>query len=131
MKQIICREVSLSYDGCVVSENVNFSVARGDYLCIVGENGSGKSTLMKALLRLKAPEKGQILLGDGVSRMDIGYLPQQSEAKKDFPASVEEIVLSGCQGRCGFRPLRHRQLLDRRGCARRGAFQRDCHQDSL
>lgn len=103
MKQIICREVSLSYDGCVVSENVNFSVTRGDYLCIVGENGSGKSTLMKALLRLKTPEEGEILLGDGVSRMDIGYLPQQSEAQKDFPASVQEVVLSGCVGHKGFR----------------------------
>lgn len=103
MKQIICREVSLSYDGRVVSENVNFSVTRGDYLCIVGENGSGKSTLMKALLRLKTPEEGEILLGDGVSRMDIGYLPQQSEAQKDFPASVQEVVLSGCVGHKGFR----------------------------
>ena len=103
MTQIICRNVSLGYDGCRVSEHVNFSVRRGDYLCIVGENGSGKSTLMRALLRLKMPESGEILLGDGVTRRDIGYLPQQTEAQKDFPASVQEVVLSGCVGHAGFR----------------------------
>ena len=103
MAQIYCKDVSLGYDGCTVSEHVNFSVNAGDYLCIVGDNGSGKSTLMKALLRLKAPEGGEILLGDGVARRDIGYLPQQSEAQKDFPASVREVVLSGCVGANGFR----------------------------
>ena len=103
MTQIICRDVSLGYDGCTVSENMNFSVNRGDYLCIVGENGSGKSTLMRALLHLKPPQSGEILLGHGVSHRDIGYLPQQSEAQKDFPASVQEVVLSGCVGHKGFR----------------------------
>ncbi len=99
MSQITCREVSLGYDGCTVSEHVSFSVERGDYLCIVGDNGSGKSTLMKALLRLKSPERGEILLGDGLCQTDIGYLPQQTEAQKDFPASVREVVFSGCAGR--------------------------------
>ena len=98
MAQILCRDVCLGYESCTVSKHVNFSVEKGDYLCIVGDNGSGKSTLMKALLRLKAPNHGDILLGDGVLRREIGYLPQQSEAQKDFPASVEEVVLSGCVG---------------------------------
>ena len=101
MVQMICRDVSLGYDGCTVSEHVNFSVSRGDYLCIVGDNGSGKSTLVKTLLRLKTPEAGEIAFGDGISRRDIGYLPQQSEAQKDFPASVREVVLSGCVGQKG------------------------------
>lgn len=103
MAQIYCKDVWLGYDGCTVSEHVNFSVNAGDYLCIVGDNGSGKSTLIKTLLRLKTPEKGEILFGEGVGRRDIGYLPQQSETQKDFPASVWEVVLSGCVGHKGFR----------------------------
>ncbi len=102
MSQIICQDVSLGYDGAAVCQHVNFKVERGDYLCIVGENGSGKSTLMKALLRLRPPLEGEIVLGDGVRQSDIGYLPQQSEAQRDFPASVGEVVLSGCVGRSDF-----------------------------
>lgn len=112
MAQIVCRDVSLGYDGHVVSEHVNFSVEAGDYCCIVGDNGSGKSTLMKALLRLNAPLCGEIVMGDGVDRRDIGYLPQQSEAQRDFPASVREVVLSGCMGRSRsvFVRASHKQL---------------------
>lgn len=102
MSQIICRDVSLGYDGVTVSENVNFSVDANDYLCIVGDNGSGKSTLMKALLKLRPHQGGEIILGDGIRQCDIGYLPQRSEAQRDFPASVREIVLSGCVGRSDF-----------------------------
>ena len=103
MTQIICKDVSLGYDGRTVCEQVNFRVEAGDYLCIVGDNGSGKSTLMKALLRLKAPDSGEIRLGEGIRQSDIGYLPQQSETQKDFPASVREVVLSGCVGHKDFR----------------------------
>lgn len=105
MAQIICRDVALGYEGRTVCERIDFSVSRGDYLCIVGENGSGKSTLMRALLGLKSPEKGEILYGDGLSRREIGYLPQQSEAQKDFPASVREVVRSGFASRGGLRPF--------------------------
>jgi len=105
MAQIICQDVSLGYEGRAVSDHVSFTVDRGDYLCIVGDNGSGKSTLMKALLHLKPPVGGEILLGDGITRKDIGYLPQQSEAQRDFPASVREVVLSGFVGQRGFRLL--------------------------
>ena len=98
MSQIICKDVALGYDGHAVSEHVSFEVNAGDYLCIVGENGSGKSTLMKTLLRLMAPIRGEILLGDGLRQGEIGYLPQQSELQRDFPASVREVVLSGCVG---------------------------------
>ena len=101
MSQITCREVSIGYEGHTVSKNINFSVEAGDYICIVGENGSGKSTLMRALLGLKSIENGDIVLGDGISRSDIGYLPQHTEDQKDFPASVEEVVLSGCTSRLG------------------------------
>lgn len=103
MAQIICKDLSLGYDGVAVCEGLNFSIEKGDYLCIVGENGSGKTTLMKALLSLKAPLSGKIEFGDGVSGRDVGYLPQQSELRKDFPASVREVVTSGCTSRLGKR----------------------------
>ncbi len=105
MAQIICRDAALGYEGRAVVQHLNFQVDRGDYLCIVGENGSGKSTLVKALLKLKEPMAGEICLGDGLEADGIGYLPQQTIVQKDFPASVQEIVLSGCLGRFGFRPF--------------------------
>lgn len=104
MAQLICRNLTLGYDGKAVLENVNFSVNSGDYLGIVGENGSGKSTLMKTILGLQMSMSGEIINGDGLRANEIGYLPQQTVVQKDFPASVWEIVLSGCQGRCGIRP---------------------------
>ena len=105
MAQIRVENLTLGYDGHAIVEDLDFSVNAGDYLCIVGENGSGKTTLMKTLLHLRAPMGGRIVMGDGVKENEIGYLPQQSEMQKDFPASVTEIVLSGCQGRCGLRPF--------------------------
>lgn len=103
MAQIVCRDVSLGYEGRPVCENLNFEINAGDYVCILGDNGSGKSTLMKALLSLKSVSGGSISFGDGLCRRDIGYLPQQSEAQKDFPASVREVVLSGCVSGLGRR----------------------------
>ncbi|MCI7805064.1 MAG: ABC transporter ATP-binding protein [Oscillospiraceae bacterium] len=105
MAQLTCENLTLGYDGNVIVENLDFSINEGDYLCIVGENGSGKSTLMKTILGLQPPVSGKILTGDGLSRSEIGYLPQQTDVQRDFPASVREIVLSGCQARCGIRPF--------------------------
>ena len=109
MFQLICDQVSVGYDGKAVLQNLNFTVNAGDYLCIVGENGSGKSTLMKTILGLQPPIAGKIETGDGLKQNEIGYLPQQTAAQKDFPASVQEIVLSGCQARCGLRPFYNQQ----------------------
>lgn len=109
MALLTVRDLSLGYDSHRILDNLSFVVNKGDYLCIVGENGSGKSTLMKTLLRLKEPIDGQILMGEGLHRNEIGYLPQQTTVQKDFPASVREIVLSGCQGRCGLRPFYNRE----------------------
>jgi len=103
MSQIICKDLTLGYDGHAVCEGINFCVEAGDYLCIVGDNGSGKSTLVKTLLSLKSAQAGSVELGEGLSRRDIGYLPQQSEAQRDFPASVREVVVSGCVGGLGKR----------------------------
>ena len=105
MSLISCRELSLGYDGRAVVNGMSFSVDIGDYLCIVGENGSGKSTLIKTLLGLIPPLGGEIMLGDNLKRFEIGYLPQQTDVQKDFPASVHEIVLSGCLNGSGIRPF--------------------------
>ena len=105
MAQLTCQRLCVGYEGKSVLQELNFEIFAGDYLCIVGENGSGKSTLMKTILGLQPPISGKILTGDGLRKNEIGYLPQQTVVQKDFPAAVREIVLSGCQGRCGSRPF--------------------------
>ena len=107
MAQIEVKGVALGYEGKIVVENLNFSINKGDYLCIVGENGSGKSTLIKTLTGLKKPALGEIITGDGFSLDEIGYLPQQTVVQKDFPASVWEVVLSGRLNRHGFFAFYH------------------------
>jgi zinc transport system ATP-binding protein len=92
---IDCRDVTLGYEDQVVWEGLSFQVRGGDYLCIVGENGSGKSTLLKSLLGLLKPLSGSITWDDALRRGAIGYLPQQTRAQKDFPATAYEVVISG------------------------------------
>lgn len=105
MPQITCKDLVLGYEGAVVTSGISFEVHRGDYLCIVGENGAGKSTLVKALLKLILPMEGEILFGEGLNEQGIGYLPQQTEVQRDFPASVAEVVGSGCLAHRGIRPF--------------------------
>ena len=105
MALIECKNITLAYEKNIVLESLSFEVDQGDYLCIIGENGSGKTTLMKAILGLKAPLKGEIIFGEGLKRNAIGYLPQQTGIQKDFPASVYEVVLSGCLNRSRFLPF--------------------------
>ena len=109
MALIECRDASFVYEGVDAVRHLNFKVNEGDYLCIVGENGSGKSTLIKGLLRLKAPASGSITMGDGLQLNQIGYLPQQTAAQKDFPASAYEVILSGRLGARGIRPFYNNQ----------------------
>ena len=101
MCQISCKQLSLGYGGVTVCEHIDFKVNKGDYLCIVGDNGSGKTTLMKALLGLKMPDGGEITWEDGEKKANVGYLPQQSEHQRDFPATAMEVALSGCVGKLG------------------------------
>lgn len=103
MALIAMKDVTIAFEGVVAVDHVTFSVNPGDYLVIVGENGSGKSTLMRSMLGLVRPRSGSITYGDGLARNRIGYLPQQTAAQRDFPASVEEVVLSGCVNRMGRR----------------------------
>ena len=105
MALISCEDTAFAYDRGVVCQHLNFSVSEGDCLCILGENGAGKSTLVKGLLGLKAPCSGKITLGDGLRQNEIGYLPQQTAAQRDFPASVFEVALSGRLSQRGLRPF--------------------------
>lgn len=103
--QMKCIDASLGYEGGIVAEKLNFTISKGDYLCILGENGSGKSTLIKAILGLKPQVSGEIEWCGDVKKNEVGYLPQQTVVQRDFPASVREIVRSGCLAKCGLRPF--------------------------
>ena len=105
MALINCENVVLGYENKPVVENLTFCLEQGDYLCIVGENGSGKSTLIRTILRLQSPMSGSLTYGDGLRKNEIGYLPQQTAAQKDFPASVYEVVISGCLNKSGLSPF--------------------------
>ncbi len=105
MELLKLTDVSVGYEGKPVASHLSLSLQEGDYLCIVGENGAGKSTLMKTLLNLRAPIEGSIVFSDQIARNEIGYLPQQTQVQRDFPATVWEVVLSGCLNRSGLRPF--------------------------
>ena len=133
MALLICHSLTLGYEFHAILEHLSFQVDGGDYLCIVGENGSGKSTLMRTVLGLQKPMGGTIAFGDGLRENEIGYLPQQTAIQKDFPATVWEIVLSGCQAHMGRRAFYGRaekalaaQNLERMGMT---ACRRRCYRE--
>ncbi len=103
MSLISFENITLGYEGKPVIEGLNFVVNKGDYVCVLGQNGSGKSTMMKALLGFLTPMSGKIV--KNIRKNAIGYLPQQQPSQADFPASVKEVVLSGCQGKRIFAPF--------------------------
>ena len=100
-----CEHVDFGYENQDAVIDVSLEVSTGDYICIVGENGSGKSTLMKGILGLLKPTEGKIEISEELKQAGIGYLPQQTAAQKDFPATVFEVVISGCLGKRGNRPF--------------------------
>ena len=105
MELLHVEGVSFSYDQYTVIKNLSFKVHEGDYVWVIGENGTGKSTLIKGLLNLKKPSSGQIIFNETLKQSEVGYLPQQTVIQKEFPASVWEIILSGCLNQCGWLPL--------------------------
>jgi len=102
MALITCEKACFAYEGRNIIQNLDLQIERGEYLCVIGENGSGKSTLIKGLLGLLPPVRGKVSYGDGLTRSEIGYLPQRTDVQNDFPASVWEVVTSGCRGRSLF-----------------------------
>ncbi len=103
--QLACKDITIAYDRVNIMEGVNMAVCAGDYVSIVGENGTGKSSLVKGILGLVPLKKGEIIYGDGISKKTIGYLPQHTPAQNDFPASVTEVILSGCLATSSFSPF--------------------------
>jgi len=133
MALLSCSNLSIGYEGKEVIGGLSFEVCEGDYLCIVGENGSGKSTLMKTILGLNPPLGGSIEFGDGLRQTEIGYLPQQTDVQRDFPALVSEIVISGCQNKLGLRPFyskedkaRAKAMIDKLGLT---ALEKRCYRE--
>ena len=102
---IKCEHTDFGYESHDAVIDLNLEIYPGDYLCVVGENGSGKSTLIKGMLGLLKPTGGSLSVADELKRGGIGYLPQQTAAQKDFPATVQEVVLSGTLSRRGNRPF--------------------------
>lgn len=106
---IACEHVDFGYENVDAVIDVTMEITPGDYLCIVGENGSGKSTLMKGILGLLKPTAGTLVINEELKKTGIGYLPQQTAAQRDFPATVYEVVQSGCLSRRGSRPFYTKQ----------------------
>ena len=109
MSLLSFKNIAIGYDNNPILTGLNFEIEKGDYLAILGENGAGKSTLLKTMLGLIKPLEGSIVFDAGVKKTEIGYLPQQTVVQRDFPASVWEIVLSGCLSKSGFRPFYSRE----------------------
>ncbi len=103
--EIVCKNLSVGYNGVPLHSNIDLTIELGKYVCVVGENGAGKSTFIKTMLGLLPPIEGSISMGKGLTPMDVGYLPQQTQVQKDFPASVYEVVISGCLNKLGMRPF--------------------------
>ena len=107
--EIICKNLAIGYNNNPIHSNINLTISAGQYICVVGENGAGKSTFMKTILGLLPSIEGSITYGENLSKLDVGYLPQQTQAQKDFPASVYEVVISGCLNKVGLRPFYNRK----------------------
>lgn len=112
MAILTCKNASFGYDGEVVLSGIDFTLCGGEYMCILGENGAGKSTLVKGILGLISPVTGEIEFGEGLRACEVGYLPQQTQVQKSFPASVLEVVLSGRINSMGMRPFYNRKDRD-------------------
>ena len=105
MPLLTFENIAIGYENNIILDNLSFSIECGDYLAILGENGAGKSTLLKTMLGLIPPLKGKIIFDREVKRTEVGYLPQQTAVQRDFPASVWEVVISGCLAKNGLRPF--------------------------
>lgn len=110
---IKCHNLTLGYGSKNIVNSFNYEINSGEYLCIIGRNGCGKTTFLRGLAGVLRPKAGRIELRDNLKRNQIGYLPQITIAQKDFPASVEEIVLSAFQGKSLLLPFYGKALRKR------------------
>lgn len=108
-----CNKLTLGYNNKDILHSFDYGIHSGEYLCIIGRNGCGKTTFLRGLAGVLRPKSGKIELCDNLRRNQIGYLPQITIAQKDFPASVEEIVLSAFQGKSLLLPFYGKALRKR------------------
>jgi zinc transport system ATP-binding protein len=102
------ENVSFSYGSTPILENVSFSIAERESVCIVGPNGGGKTTLVRLILGLLEPTSGVIrVFGQSpkAARRRIGYMPQHLLYDPLFPVTVRDIVLMGRLRTGGLRGL--------------------------
>ncbi|HZK10124.1 MAG TPA: ABC transporter ATP-binding protein [Clostridia bacterium] len=103
---LICaHHLAFYYGEEKILEEIDIDLEQGDYLVIAGPNGSGKSTLIKGLVGLKKPQSGVVHYNFKDKKQGLGYMPQQHDFQRDFPASVEEIARTGIQRKKGFSPF--------------------------
>lgn len=117
------RGVTFSYGTAPVLEGVDLAVEQGEFLGLVGPNAGGKSTLLKLVLGLLKPQAGSIRVFGRLpehARQALGYVPQYPGFSRDFPVTVEQVVLMGRLGigsglggwRRADRAAAHRALLE-------------------
>lgn len=112
---ILVENVSFSFNGLEVIQNVSFAISPGDFLALIGPNGSGKTSLIRIILGILKPSTGRIvLLGEELSQFTqwqrIGYVPQKATHMDPyFPASVREVVAMGLLSKKRFPRLFTRQ----------------------
>ena len=97
------KNLYVSLNGNLVLRDINLDIVKGDFLGIIGPNGGGKSTLLKTILGLIKPDYGSIKIWGhkniNKGRAYIGYVPQYAQFDRDFPISVEEVVILGRLGK--------------------------------
>lgn len=106
------NHVKFGYSDTEVLEEVNLTIKEGEYVVLTGENGSGKSTLMRLILGELKPDEGQIIIMDNDPKLkkQIGYVSQNGISKnQSFPATVEEIMMTGLYQELGLFKLPHRK----------------------
>lgn len=102
------KNVSFSYNGQKVIDDVSLNIHQGDYVGLIGPNGGGKTTLLKILVGLLKPTQGSIyLFGEEISDFTqwprIGYVAQNVvRMHQRFPVTVAEVVGMGLYGKKGF-----------------------------
>ena len=95
------EDLSFSYNGLLVLEEVGFEISAHDFVSVVGPNGGGKTTLLKLILGLLRPSRGLVRVFGRTpkeSRSRVGYLPQHSHLDPQFPVNVMDVALMGRVG---------------------------------